>query len=243
MAATKKYHRVLLKLSGGSLFDFNGIAQPKEALAKIVEEIQSIHKDKAEIVVVLGGGNICRGRDIIKSGAHRLTADNVGMLATVMNALVFKDVLENAGMQARLYCAFSVASMVNVFDPQRALDDLQKGRIVICCGGTGNPLVSTDTAASLRAIQLNVDAIFKITNVSGVYTADPNKDEAAKLYQEISFDQVLQDGLKIMDAEAFRYCYMFKLPIHIAHYQEKNVLAGLIQGKAIGTKIHPGTEV
>ncbi len=233
------YQRVLLKLSGESLFDFKGQAEPKVALATILEQIEQIHKDGIQVAVVLGGGNICRGRTIMRSGAHRLTTDNVGMLATVINALVFKDVLDKRDIPSRIYSAFPVANMVNVFEPQRVLDDLASGHLVIFCGGTGNPLVSTDTASSLRAIQIEADAILKITNVDGVYDSDPNKDRSAAIYNTISHSEIIDKGLEIMDQEAFRQCKMFGMPIHIAHYKTKDVLRRIIQGDAVGTKIYP----
>ena len=237
--SNSKYHRVLLKLSGESLFDFKGQAKPKDALATILEQILQIHSDGVQIAVVLGGGNICRGRTIMRSGAHRLTADNVGMLATVINALVFKDVLESRGINTRLYSAFPVANMVNVFEPQRVIDDLNDNNLVICCGGTGDPLVSTDTAASLRAIQIEADAIFKITNVEGVYDTDPKKDKHASMFDKISLSEIIHKGLEVMDHEAFRQCEMFGMPIHIAHYKTKDVLRRLIKGDTVGTEIYP----
>ena len=236
------YQRVLLKLSGESLFDFKGQAEPKVALGTIIEQIEQIHSDGVQIAVVLGGGNICRGRTIMRSGAHRLTTDNVGMLATVINALVFKDVLDTKNIPTRIYSAFPVANMVNVFEPQRVIDDLATGHVVVFCGGTGNPLVSTDTASSLRAIQIEADAIFKITNVDGVYDCDPNKDKSAEIYDQISHSEIINKGLEIMDHEAFRQCKMFGMPIHIAHYKTKDVLRRIIQGDAVGTKIYPDGE-
>lgn len=234
-----KYQRILLKLSGEFLFDFKGHAKPKDALATILEQIEKAHREGVQLAAVLGGGNICRGRTIMRSGAHRLTADNVGMLATVINALVFKDILEAKGISTRLYSAFPVANMVNVFEPQRVMDDLYHNRFVICCGGTGNPLVSTDTAASLRAIQIEADAILKVTNVKGVYSEDPMQHPDARMYEKISHSEVIKQGIEVMDHEAFRQCQMFGMPIHIAHHNEENLLLRIINGEPVGTKIYP----
>lgn len=238
MDSPMTYQRVLLKLSGESLFNFNGHASPHRALSTIIQQIGRASDSGVQLAVVLGGGNICRGRNMLESGAARLTADNVGMLATVINALVFKDLLQKSGISSSVYSAFAVANMVNIFDPQRAIDDIQRQRVVICCGGTGNPLVSTDTAASLRAIQLEAQALFKLTNVDGVYDCDPTTNAQAKRYQTVSYEEVIEKRLKIMDAEAFRHCQLFSMPIHVAHYEDEDVIARLLGTQAVGTKIN-----
>ncbi|MEC8063813.1 MAG: UMP kinase [Pseudomonadota bacterium] len=231
------YNRILIKLSGESLFNFDGHANVGSHLIHIVQQIRDAVQMGSQVAIVLGGGNICRGRNMVKSGAKRVTADNVGMLATIINGLIFRDILDKEQIKTKLYSAFQVGSMVSFFEPRQAIDDLERGYVVICCGGTGNPFVSTDTAASLRAIQLEVGAIFKLTNVQGVYNKDPNQHEDAVFLPQCTFDQVIADQLKVMDTEAFRHCQMFNIPIHIASFQESNIILRLINHENIGTKV------
>ena len=236
------YKRVVIKLSGESLFNFDGQANESPKLAMILDQIKQAVAKGSQVAIVLGGGNICRGRTVEGSGTKRVTADNVGMLATVINGLIFRDILDRKSIKTKLYSAFQVGAMVSHFEPRQAIDDLENGYTVICCGGTGNPFVSTDTAASLRAIQLEADALLKLTNVDGVYDKDPKIDSNAKFLSQVSFDYVIKNRLKIMDTEAFRHCQMFNLPIHIANYQEDDVIDQILSKKNIGTKVYLNEE-
>lgn len=231
------YKRVLIKLSGESLFDFDGQANVHISLLRLLKQIEEVTKAGKQIILVVGGGNICRGRNMVKSGAKRITADDVGMLATVINGLIFRDLLDKQKVASRLYSAFQVGNMAGYFDPRRAIEDLEKGYVVISCGGTGNPLVSTDTAASLRAIQLEAEAIFKLTTVDGVFDRDPKLDPGARFLAECSYDDMITQKCGVMDAESYRHAKMFGIPIHIAHYQEENVIKRLLAKDPVGTKV------
>ena len=232
------YKRVLIKLSGESLFNFDGQANADANLLILVDQIKKATDNGTQIVIVLGGGNICRGRNMVKSGAKRVTADNVGMLATVINSLVFRDILDKHGLKTKLYSAFPVGNMAGYFEPRQAIDDLQRGYVVISSGGTGNPLVSTDTAASLRAIQLEVDAMLKLTKVRGIYDKDPSQHHDAVFIPYMSYEDALTKQVKVMDSEAFRHCQMFSIPIHVAYAKDTNIISRILAHENVGTKVN-----
>ena len=237
MAHSQKLRRILLKLSGEFLFEFNGQVEVNMYLLNVIKQMKNLTVRGYEFVVVMGGGNLCRGRAMQKNGVSRLAADSVGMLSTVINGLVFQDYLKQSNVSSRVYSAFATGTMAPAFDVHTAKQDLRTGHVVICVGGTGNPLCSTDSAASLRAIQLDVDLFVKLSNVKGVYDKDPNKHKDAVLFKTIGYDEYLHRGLKVMDLEACRQCKMFGIPIRVADCRDLSVLEDLVIGKEHGTLI------
>lgn len=229
--------RVLLKLSGEVFAPADGSGIDHAALSSIARAIaDSIHKG-VQLAIVVGAGNIWRFRDTQQHGMERETSDGLGMLATVMNAIALQSALVRCGSPARTYSAIDIPSLVESFERDRAIDALERGEIVLCAGGTGHPYFTTDSAAALRALELRCDVLLKATNVDGMYDKDPKKHPDAVLHERLSFDDVLQQHLGVMDQAAFGLCSEHHLPIRVFNVFAKGALAQAIQGKDIGTLV------
>jgi len=232
------YKRILLKLSGEILRGEQKFGIDPIALKYLVQEITEAHKPGVELAIVIGGGNIFRGaKDAEKLGIERVVADYVGMLATVTNALILQNALEESGKITRLMSAIEVAELAEPYIRRRAIRHLEKGRIVLFASGTGNPYFTTDTAAVLRGIEIGADIIYKGTKVDGVYSGDPEKEKNVKFYKKLSYSKVLKENLRVMDLTAITLCSENKLPIRVFNIREKGNLKKVIQGKEIGTLI------
>lgn len=232
-----KYKRILLKLSGESLMgDRNGGIDPK-MLEYFANEIKKIFELKIQVGIVIGGGNIYRGLSAGEQGIDRVTGDQMGMLATMINALALQNSLEKAGMYTRLMSAIHMNEIAEPYIRRRAIRHLEKGRIVIFGAGTGHPYFSTDTAASLRAIEIQADAIIKGTRVDGVYDSDPEKNSAAEMFSNISYSDVLNRDLRVMDLTAISLCKENDLPIIVFNMNKKDNLLKVIMGDNIGTVV------
>ena len=232
-----KYKRIMLKLSGEALQgEFQFGIEPK-ILTIIALEIKEIQEMGAETAIVIGGGNIFRGNVAENFGIERVTGDYMGMLATVINGLALQDVLEKVGIITRVQTAIEMKELAEPYIRRRAMRHLEKGRVVIFAGGTGNPYFSTDTAASLRAMEIGAEVILKGTRVDGVYTNDPLKDENAVKFNTLTYLDVLKNGLKVMDAAAISLCMDNKLPIIIFNLMEKDNIKRILMGEPIGTLV------
>jgi uridylate kinase len=229
------YKRVVLKMSGEVLQGKQGYGIDPEVTRSIAEEIKDVKKLGTEIAIVIGGGNIYRGSTASGQGVDRTTADYMGMLATVINGLALQDSLEKAGVFTRVQTAIDMQELAEPYIRRKAIRHLEKNRVVIFVAGTGNPYFSTDTAASLRAIELGADVILKATKVDGVYSADPNKDKTAKKFKTLKYIQVLRKGLKVMDATAVSLCMDNKLPIVVFNLTKKGNIKRVLIGDKIGT--------
>lgn len=235
--AEAAYHRILLKLSGEALLGDEDYGIDPKMIHRIAVEIGDVTRLNIQIAVVIGGGNIFRGAGLAESGIDRVTGDHMGMLATVMNSLALQDALENIGIDARVMSAISVHDVCEDYIRRRAMRHLEKGRVVICAGGTGNPFFTTDTAAALRAIEIGADIMLKATKVDGVYSADPALDAQAELFDELSYDRVIESKLGVMDANAVVLCRDQGMPIRVFSVFEEGNLGRLIKGEAIGTLV------
>ena len=233
-----KYKRILLKLSGESLMGSKQFGIDNQRLANYAAEIKEIHEMGIEIAIVIGGGNIFRGVQAEEGGMDRTHGDYMGMLATMINSMALQSALETSGLQTRLLSAIEMKAIAEPFIRRRAVRHLEKGRIVIFGAGTGNPFFTTDSAASLRAIEINADVILKGTRVDGIYTADPFKDSSAVKYEQITFDDVYQQGLNVMDLTAFTLCKENNLPIVVFDMDTPGNLKDLLKGKKVGTLVH-----
>ena len=235
--ADEAYHRILLKLSGEALLGNEDYGIDPKMIHRIAVEIGDVTRSKIQIAVVIGGGNIFRGAGLAESGIDRVTGDHMGMLATVMNSLALQDALEDIGVDARVMSAISVHDVCEDYIRRRAIRHLEKGRVVICAGGTGNPFFTTDTAAALRAIEIGADIVLKATKVDGVYSADPTQDAQAELFDELGYDRVIESKLGVMDANAIVLCRDQGMPIRVFSVFEEGNLGRLIRGEAIGTLV------
>lgn len=233
-----KYKRILLKLSGESLMGSKQFGIDNQRLANYAAEIKEIHELGIEIAIVIGGGNIFRGVQAEEGGMDRTHGDYMGMLATMINSMALQSALETSGLQTRLLSAIEMKAIAEPFIRRRAVRHLEKGRIVIFGAGTGNPFFTTDSAASLRAIEINADVILKGTRVDGIYTADPFKDSSAVKYEHITFDEVYQQGLSVMDLTAFTLCKENNLQIIVFDMDTPGNLKDLVNGKKVGTLVH-----
>ncbi len=231
------YKRILLKLSGESLLGKKKFGIDPEAASFIAREIKAVCALKAQVGIVVGGGNIFRGIEGSSSGIDRTSADYMGMLATVINSLALQSALEEQGLATRVQTSISMHEIAEPFIQRRAVRHLEKGRIVIFAGGTGNPYFTTDTAASLRAMEIRADVIMKATKVDGVYDSDPFKNKNAKRYDKISYIEVLTKNLKVMDATAISLCRDNSMPIIVFDMQKKGNIRNAICGKKIGTYV------
>ena len=232
------YKRILLKLSGEALLGerSHGV-DPKRILA-YSKEIKEIVDSGIELAIVIGGGNIFRGVSGASNGIDRVQADYMGMLATMINSMALQSALESNGVHTRLQSAIEMKEIAEPFIRRKAVRHLEKGRVVIFGAGTGNPFFTTDSAASLRAIEINADVILKGTRVDGIYSADPEKDENATKYDSISFDEVYKKGLNVMDLTAFTLCKENNLPIIVFNMNKKGNLLKIIKGNKIGTTVN-----
>lgn len=232
-----QYRRVLLKLSGEALMgDLDYGIEPK-VIQRIASEIAIARETGAEIAIVIGGGNIFRGAGLARTGMDRVTGDHMGMLATVMNALAIQDALEAINVYARVMSALQINAICEDYIRRRAVRHLEKGRVVILAAGTGNPFFTTDTAASLRAIEIGADVLLKATKVDGVYDSDPMSNPDAKRFETVSYDRVLADKLSIMDATAIVMCRDNNLPLRIFDLTRPNALVRAMSGDEIGTVV------
>lgn len=237
MVEKLKYKRILLKLSGESLMGNKGHGIDPEVLNFFAAEIKKVHDLNVQIGIVIGGGNIYRGLSASDQGIDRVTGDQMGMLATVINSLALQNALEKAGIYTRLTTAISMDEIAEPYIRRRAIRHFEKGRIVIFGAGTGHPYFSTDTAASLRAIEVEADAIFKGTRVDGVYSSDPEKNPDAEMYDKISYLNVLQDNLRVMDMTAISLCKENNLPIIVFNMNQVDNLKKIVLGENIGTSV------
>ncbi len=235
--AEEAYHRILLKLSGEALLGQEDYGIDPVIINRIAVEIKEVRQLGIEVAVVIGGGNIFRGAGLAKSGIDRVTGDHMGMLATVMNSLALQDALERVAVDARVMSAVSVHDVCEDYIRRRAVRHLEKGRVVICAGGTGNPFFTTDTAAALRAIEIDADILLKATKVDGVYSADPAKDVTAERFQKLGYDRVIESKLGVMDANAIVLCRDQGMPIRVFNVFDEGNLVRIIKGEAIGTLV------
>jgi uridylate kinase len=233
--ARPRYKRILLKLSGEALMGGRRTGIDAETLANIADEIVSVHNEGVEIAIVVGGGNIFRGVTAATEGIDRVTGDHMGMLATVINALALQDALERRGAKTRTTTAITITEVAEPFIRRRAIRHLEKGRIVICAAGTGNPFFTTDSAAALRASELKCEIIFKATKVDGIYTADPAKNPSAKRLPHVTYQRVLADRLEVMDASAIDLARGSSIPIYIFSLREKGNIRRALLGEDIGS--------
>jgi uridylate kinase len=232
-----KYRKVLLKLSGEALAGERGFGIEPAVVDRLTDEIRSIAAMGVSLGVVIGGGNIVRGAIASRQGMDRVQADYMGMLATVINALAIQDLLEHKGVQTRVMTAIRMEQIAEPYIRRRALRHMEKGMVVIFAGGTGNPYFSTDTAAALRAIEMESDVVIKATKVQGVFTADPKKDPNARFLPTITFQEVVAQELGVMDAPAVSLCKENGLPIIVLNLEERGAVAAAIRGERVGTLV------
>ncbi|MFL6863839.1 MAG: UMP kinase [Allosphingosinicella sp.] len=230
-----RFNRILLKLSGEALMGDEAFGIDPETTSRMAEEIKAAREAGYELCLVVGGGNIFRGLAGAAKGFDRSTADYMGMLATVMNALAMQNALEKAGVDTRVLSAIPMAAVSEPYIRRRAVRHMEKGRVVIFAAGTGNPYFTTDTAAALRAAEMNCDALFKGTSVDGVYDADPKKVAGARRYEEVGFQTVLTDDLKVMDASAIALCRDNDIPIVVFNIRQQGNLARVLSGEGTAT--------
>jgi uridylate kinase len=232
-----KYKRVLLKLSGESLMGDKDFGLDPKMLQRYADDIKSIIDAGVEVAIVIGGGNIYRGMNETETGIERAQGDYMGMLATVINGIALQSIIEKNGIKTRLLTAIKMEQIAEPYIRRRAIRHLEKGRVVIFGAGTGNPYFTTDTAGSLRAVEIKADVILKGTRVNGIYTADPEKDPTATRFEQISFDEVISRDLKVMDMTAFTLCRENKLPIIVFDMNTPGNLLKVVMGENIGTTV------
>jgi uridylate kinase len=231
------YKRILLKLSGEALLGREQYGIDPVVIRRVASEVAEVLALGVEVGLVIGGGNIFRGAGLAEEGMDRVTADHMGMLATLINALALQDALERRGAVARVMSALQIHEVCEDYIRRRAIRHLEKGRVVIFAAGTGNPFFTTDTAASLRAIELNADVLIKATKVDGVYSADPMLDPSAKRYSSLSYDQVLSDKLGVMDATAIVMCRDNDIPLIVFNLNNAGDLVRIVRGEPIGSQV------
>jgi uridylate kinase len=231
------YRRILLKLSGEALLGNQQYGVDPAVIRRVASEVTEVIGLGVQVGLVIGGGNIFRGAGLAEAGMDRVTADHMGMLATVINALAMQDALERQGAVARVLSALQIHEVCEDYIRRRAIRHLEKGRVAIFAAGTGNPFFTTDTAASLRAIEIGADVLIKATKVDGVYSADPFKDPTAVRYPSLSFEQVLADGLRVMDATAIVMCRENNLPLIVFNLNSPGDLVRIVTGEAVGTSV------
>ncbi len=234
---TLKYTRILLKFSGEALMGKDGFGLNADILRQVVSEVKTLRELGVEIGLVVGGGNIFRGAQIAGAGIERTTGDHMGMLATVINALALRDVIEDMGMTAKVVSAMSIEGVSNAFNANQAKKDMAEGQVVIFSAGTGSPYFTTDSAAALRGIEIGADIVLKATKVDGIYSADPVKDSSAILYSNLTFDEVIERKLAVMDMTAFILCKENDMPIRVFDMFKKDALVRIVQGDNEGTLV------
>jgi uridylate kinase len=237
MPAEIKFKRILLKLSGEALMGEADYGIDPKVLSRLAREIIEVQRGGVQVGVVIGGGNIFRGAGLAASGMDRVTGDHMGMLATVMNALAMQDAIEKAGGFARTMSAIKINEVCEDFIRRRAIRHLEKGRVALFAAGTGNPFFTTDSAAALRAIEIGADLLLKATKVDGVYSADPRTDPSAKRYERLSYDDVIQRNLQVMDTSAIALCRDHKIPLRIFDMSREGDLMRIMRGEQIGTLV------
>ncbi len=238
--AEPTYRRILLKLSGEALLGDADYGIDPAVLRRLAAEVHALVDRGVQVALVIGGGNIFRGAGLAESGMDRVSADHMGMLATVMNGLAMQDALEREGVFTRVMSAIKINQVCEDYIRRRAIRHLEKGRVVILAAGTGNPFFTTDSAASLRAVEIGADLMLKATKVDGVYSADPVKDPAATRYDYLTYDQVLDQRLSVMDATAIVMCRDQNMPIVVFDINRPGALASIIDGEAVGTRVERG---
>ena len=231
------YQRILLKLSGEALLGDEDYGIDPAIIGRIANEILEVRNTGVQVAIVIGGGNIFRGAGLAESGIDRVTGDHMGMLATLMNSLALQDAMEKAGVDARVMSAISVHAVSEDYIRRRATRHLEKGRVVIIAGGTGNPFFTTDTAAALRAIEVGADIVLKATKVDGVFTADPKIDKNAVLHESLSYDEVIEGKLRVMDTNAIVLCRDQGMPIRVFNVFGAGNLISIVRGGKVGTII------
>jgi len=231
------YRRILLKLSGEALLGAGSHGIDPDALERYARDVQDLVGAGAQVALVIGGGNIFRGAELSARGMDRVTGDQMGMLATVMNALAMQDTLERMGVPVRVMSALKINQVCEDFIRRRAVRHLEKGRVVIFAAGTGNPFFTTDSAASLRAIEIGADLLVKATKVDGIYSADPQKNPGAKLYASLSYMQALEEGLRVMDATAISLCMENAIPIRVFNLFQVGNIRRIVEGESIGSLV------
>lgn len=237
MATKSKYRRILLKLSGEALAGGQGIGIHGATIGQIADDVKEASELGVQIGLVIGGGNFVRGVAQAAQGMDRASSDYMGMLATVINSMAMQDALEKRGLQTRVQSAIGMSAIAEPYIRRRAIRHLEKGRLVIFAAGTGNPYFTTDTAASLRAMEINADVIMKATNVDGIYNKDPRKHKDAKLFEQLTYMDVLKDGLQVMDSTAISLCMDNKLPIITFNLNKPGNIARVVRGEKIGTTV------
>jgi uridylate kinase len=235
--AKPRYTRVLVKLSGEALLGDGDYGIDPAVLKRIAGELQDIAQMGVQLAVVIGGGNIFRGAGLARAGMDRVAADHMGMLATVMNSLALQDALESLGLHARVMSAIRINEVCEDYIRRRAVRHLEKGRIAVFAAGTGNPFFTTDTAAALRAIEIDADVLLKATKVDGVYSDDPVRNPAAVRYARLTFDKVLTDKLNVMDATAIVMCRDNRLPLRVFNLNNPGDLTRIVRGEEVGTAV------
>ncbi len=232
-----RYSRVLVKMSGEALMGGGDYGIDPEMLKRIAGEVRDVRTFGVDLAIVIGGGNIFRGAGLARAGMDRVTADHMGMLATVMNSLALQDALENVDIDTRVMSAIRINQVCEDFIRRRAVRHMEKGRVVIFAAGTGNPYFTTDTAASLRAIEINAELLLKATKVSGVYSDDPLRNPKAQRYEHLTFDKVLADRLNVMDATSIVMCRDNNLPLRVFNLGNPGELIRIVQGENVGTLV------
>ncbi|HEX6587530.1 MAG TPA: UMP kinase [Longimicrobiales bacterium] len=232
-----KYKRVLLKLSGEALAGGAGFGIDAEVVNRLTDQVRRVHEMGVAVGLVIGGGNIVRGTQASAKGMDRVSADYMGMLATIINSLALQDLLEKKGVDTRVLTAIRMEQVAEPYIRRRAVRHLEKGRVVIFAGGTGNPYFSTDTAAALRAIEIHADVLIKATKVDGVYSADPNRVADAEFYRELTFQDVVARELAVMDTAAVSLCRDNRLPIIVLNIEKQGAIAAALRGESVGTLV------
>lgn len=234
------YRRILLKLSGEALMGDEPFGIDPKVLDRIAKEVGELVKLGVQVGLVVGGGNLCRGKALSQAGLGRVSGDQMGMLATIMNAIAMRDAFERAGFETRIMSAIPMSGLVDHYDRRKAIHHLQYGRVVIFAAGTGNPLVTTDSAASLRAIETASDVLLKATQVDGIYSSDPLHDPNAQLYERLTYDQALQKELGVMDLSAFCQCRDHHMKIRVFNIKRPGALLRIVTGAPEGTLVERG---
>ena len=242
MSTPTKYKRVLLKLSGEALMGDQGFGLDSETVDRIADEVKAVHENGVQVCLVIGAGNIFRGVSLAAANIERTTGDYMGMLATVLNALAMQSMLESKGVSTRVLSAIPMASVCEPYIRRRAVRHMEKGRVVIFAAGTGNPFFTTDTAAALRAVEMNCDALLKGTQVDGVYSADPKKDSSATRYDQLSYQEVLSQDLRVMDTSAIALARENAVPILVFSIHNPGAFADVVAGQGTFTTISDNNE-
>jgi uridylate kinase len=242
METTSKpvYKRILLKLSGEALQGDHLFGINASKLTRVSQELASVVKLGVQVALVIGGGNLIRGAELCATGLDRVTADQMGMLATVINGLALLDALERKGIPTTVMSAIAIPGLVEFYDRHTAKAELENGRVLVFVGGTGNPLVTTDSAAALRGIEIGADIVIKATKVDGVFAADPIKNPKAERYDQMTYDEVLEQRLGVMDLNAILLCREHGLPLRVFNMNKQGALQGIVTGENVGTLIQSG---